>query len=78
MPTRKFVIRSGADLGRTVAEARLARGLTQEQLAEETGVERTYLARLEAGHSVLLIDRALSVLRRLGVEVHATQDTGSG
>jgi len=78
MSTRQYVIRSGEDLGRTVAEARLVRRMTQEQLADETGVERTYLARLEAGHSVQLIDRALTLLRHLGVEVHATQDIGDG
>lgn len=66
------VIRRPSDLGLAIAEARTARGLTQEQLATDTGVERTYLARMEAGLSVLLLERALHVLRRLGAEVTVT------
>ncbi|GAB3267188.1 helix-turn-helix domain-containing protein [Kineosporia babensis] len=69
---QQFLVRGGSDLGAAVAESRLIRGLTQEQLSEETGIERTYLARLEAGASVQLLDRALFLLRRLGAEVTVT------
>lgn len=51
---------------------RAARGLTQQELARDAGVERTYLARLEAGATVLLLDRALRILRRLGATVTIT------
>jgi transcriptional regulator with XRE-family HTH domain len=44
-------------------------GLTQVQLAEQSGVERTYLAKLEAGMSTLLLDRSLRLLRRLGAHL---------
>lgn len=73
MRTRRFLIRQGADLGRTIAEARGELHLTQAELAESVGIERTYLSRLEAGSSVLQLDRALKLLRQLGVELHATQ-----
>jgi transcriptional regulator with XRE-family HTH domain len=63
------MVRSGKDLGRAVQQARLAAGLTQEELALVTAVDRTYLARLESGLSVLLLDRALRMLRHLGAEV---------
>ncbi|WP_230208866.1 helix-turn-helix transcriptional regulator [Nostocoides sp. HKS02] len=66
---RQMLVRSGADLGAAVAEARRLRGQTQDQLAAAAGVERSYLAKLEAGASVLLLDRALKLLRRLGAEV---------
>lgn len=69
---RTWVIRSGADLGRAVAEIRRLGGLTQEALASATGVERTYLAKLEAGASVRFVERALRVLRRLGATVTVT------
>jgi putative transcriptional regulator len=36
-------------LGRAVREARLDRGLTQEQLAERIDADPTWLSRLEAG-----------------------------
>lgn len=72
--TERYVwsIHTSSDLGRAVAGVRAARDLTQAQLAEQTGVERTYLARLEAGASVLLLDRALRILRRLGATVTVT------
>lgn len=64
-----FVVRAGSDLGAAVAEARRRAGLTQQELAERVAMDRTYLARLEAGASVQLLDRALLLLRRLGAEV---------
>jgi len=69
---RQVIVRTGADLGVALAEARAARGMTQEEVAAATGVDRTYLARMERGLSVHLIDRALRVLRRLGAEVSVT------
>ncbi|MGK2957139.1 MAG: helix-turn-helix domain-containing protein [Acidimicrobiales bacterium] len=74
MHTRRYVIRTGEDVGRTIAEARLQRGLTQEQLSTNSRVDRSYLARLEAGHTVQQVERVLDLLRELGVELHATQD----
>lgn len=69
MPSRQWVVRSSKDLGRTIADLRHQRGLSQEQLAESAGVDRTYLAKLEAGASAILLDRALRLLRRLGASV---------
>jgi transcriptional regulator with XRE-family HTH domain len=69
---RHVAVRTGADLGVAVAEARAARGLTQSELAKAAGLDRTYLARMESGLSVQLLDRALRVLRRLGAEVTVT------
>lgn len=66
---QRFLVRSGADLGRAVAVARGRVGLTQAELADDTAIERTYLSRLEAGKSVQLLDRQLRLLRRLGAEV---------
>lgn len=78
MSTRRYQIRTVEDVGRTVAEARLFRGLTQEQLAAKARVERTYLAKIEAGHTVQQIERLLSLLRSLGVELYATQERADG
>lgn len=66
---QRIEIRHPADLGLAVSEARRAAGLTQEQLAEQSGIERTYLARLETGLTTLLIERSLRLLRRLGARV---------
>lgn len=72
MSTRRYAVRSVADIGRTIAEARRERGLTQEQLASQLGIHRTYLARLENGQSSLQLERILQLLRKLGVTVEAT------
>jgi HTH-type transcriptional regulator/antitoxin HipB len=75
----RIEIRRPQDLGLAVSEARRAIGLTQTQLAEHSGVERTYLAKLEAGLTTLLLDRSLRLLRRLGARlvVELPGDTGS-
>ena len=75
---RTFTVRTGKDLGGAVREARLASGLTQEQLAEQTGLERSYLAKMEAGLSVILLDRAMRALRLLGAEVVVTFPARAG
>lgn len=74
---RQMVVRSGADLGAVIAEARHRRGLTQEELARSVNLDRTYLARVETGRSVLLLDRVFKLLRRLGVEVVVTLPSGT-
>jgi transcriptional regulator with XRE-family HTH domain len=62
-------IRRPSDLGLAVSEARRAAGWTQQQLADVAGVDRTYLAKLEAGLSTVLLERTLRLLRRLGARV---------
>jgi transcriptional regulator with XRE-family HTH domain len=69
---RQWSVRSAADLGRAIAGARQSRGMTQQRLAEEAGVERSYLARLETGASTLAVERALRLLRRMGATVTVT------
>ena len=66
---RAWTVRTGADLGRAVAGVRAEKGLTQQRLAEVAGIDRSYLARLEAGASVRYIERALRALRRMGADV---------
>lgn len=69
---RTAQIRSARDFGMVVAEARQLRGWTQRELAEHVSLDRSYIARIETGASVLLLDRLLRLLRRLGVEVTVT------
>lgn len=68
----RWSIHSPADLGRSIAGIRAELGLTQEQLAARLGLDRTYLARLEAGASTLQLERALRALRRMGASVTVT------
>ncbi len=75
MSTKRFIIRSAQDLNRTLTEARITRGLTQQQLAEMTRTERTYIAKIEAGHTVKQVERILGLLRLLGVSITAEMET---
>ena len=69
MADRRVLVRTGGDLGAAIAEARRARGLTQSDVAGLAGVSRVYLAKLETGLTVELLERALRILRRLGASV---------
>jgi transcriptional regulator with XRE-family HTH domain len=73
LSTRTYQVRSGDDLGRVLRDARSEQGLTQQQVVDRLGLtfDRSRLARIEAGEGFQSLDRALSVLRRLGVEVVA-------
>jgi len=70
--SRRFVVRAGDDLGRAVAEIRRHRRLTQHQLADRAGLDRTRLARLESGHRTIALDDLMLLLRRLGATVTVT------
>ncbi|MGI9052430.1 MAG: helix-turn-helix transcriptional regulator [Ilumatobacteraceae bacterium] len=78
MRTRTFVIRTGADLGNTIAEARAERNLTQAELAASARVDRTYLSRLENGQVVQQFGRALRLMRQLGLTITATLQVDDG
>jgi transcriptional regulator with XRE-family HTH domain len=58
-----------AELGARLERTRLERNLSQRELADEAGVERKVVARLEAGDSVTLVSfvRVLRALRMLDV-----------
>jgi putative transcriptional regulator len=63
-----------AELGERVGRHRLERNLTQRQLADEAGISRATLSRLEGGESVQLTSligllRVLGLLDRLEVLV---------
>jgi transcriptional regulator with XRE-family HTH domain len=62
-------IRRPQDLGLAVSESRRIAGLTQAQLSDAAGVDRTYLAKLEAGLTTVLLDRSIRLLRRLGARL---------
>jgi transcriptional regulator with XRE-family HTH domain len=72
--SRQWIVRSPGDLGRAIAGVRAERGLTQAQLADEVSVDRSYLARLEAGAGALILERALRALRRMGATVTVDLD----
>jgi transcriptional regulator with XRE-family HTH domain len=65
-------VTSAQDFGRALAGVRSARKINQQQLADTIGVQRSYLAEIEAGASVQMIDRLVRALRRMGAEIIVT------
>lgn len=55
-----------SELGRRIADTRLARNVSQQELADEAGVGVATLQRLERGDAVALVT-AIRVLRALGM-----------
>lgn len=64
-----YSIRSAADLGAAIQDARREAGLTQLELAEGAGVSRPYLAHIERGRSSRLLELLLDLLRVLDLEL---------
>jgi HTH-type transcriptional regulator / antitoxin HipB len=64
-----YRIYSPASLGQAIRHYRNEAGLTQAQLAEATGLQRSYLSELERGKETEQITRVLRLLRRLGVRM---------
>ena len=56
-----------AAFGARVRELRLARGLSQEQLAERAGLHRTYVSSLERGRRNVGLDNILDLAAALEV-----------
>lgn len=75
---KRWAIGSPKDFGRALSGVRRARKLTQQQLAEMTGIDRTYLAKLEAGSDTIELQRLVLALRRLGAEVTVTLAEADG
>lgn len=73
-----WTISSGEDLGRAVAEIRAFRGLTQTELAAETGLSRAYVGQIESGRTNRLLEHLLRIMRRSGATVTITLGADDG
>lgn len=58
-------------LGRSIADHRRLRGLTQEQVAERLGVEQETISRFERGATLPPLNRLLDLTEVLGVSLDA-------
>jgi HTH-type transcriptional regulator/antitoxin HipB len=66
---KPFRVYTPASLGTAIRHYRREAGLTQVELAEQTGLNRTYLSALEQGAETEQLRRLLRVLRHLGVRM---------
>ncbi len=64
-----FRVYTPASFGQAVRHYRQEEGLTQAELAERAGLNRTYLSALEQGRETEQLKRLLRVLRHLGVRL---------
>jgi transcriptional regulator with XRE-family HTH domain len=59
------------DLGRLLQQARLSRGLSQQQVADELGISQGYVSELESGKSSLALTRIFEIMRLTGMTLRA-------
>ena len=64
-PSTQFLRR----FGRRLKVLRLERDLTQQQLADAAGFDRTFIGKLERGESGVNVDRLDDLARALGLTV---------
>ena len=64
-----YRIYTAASLGEAIRHYRKQAGLTQSQLAQAAGLQRSYLSELERGKETEQVTRLLRVLRQLGVRM---------
>jgi transcriptional regulator with XRE-family HTH domain len=74
MGTQRVELRTGADFGLAIREARHERQLTQEAMAEANGITRSYLSQLERGRTTSALDLYFRILRRAGARIIVTFD----
>ncbi len=60
-------------IGQAAREERRARGLTQQELGELSGTGLNFVSQLERGKPTVRLDKLLSVLRVLGLELQLTR-----
>lgn len=75
MGTQTARLHAPADFGLALQQARLARGLSQEQLAEELGLQQSTISEIESGKSTIYLRRLLTLARATGVELTATWES---
>lgn len=65
-----------ADFGRALRQARLARGLSQEQLADALALPQSTVSEIENGKSTIYLRRLLTLARATGLQLTATWQEG--
>ena len=74
MASYEAKLRSPADIGLAIQQARLARGLTQMELADQLGISQRSISELESGKPTIWARRMFDLMRANGVELSAMWD----
>lgn len=67
VPPPAWVLTRRRAIGDHIRTARLAAGLTQEQVALRIGMDRATYNRIEQGHSAALVDSLILIADAIGV-----------
>lgn len=77
MVRRNSRIRTPLDLGLALQQARLARGMSQTELAEELEISQRSISEIENGKPTIYLQKVFELMRATGVEFTASWQ-GSG
>jgi HTH-type transcriptional regulator/antitoxin HipB len=70
-------VRAAKDLGALIRDRRNELGLTQQELADKTGVSRVWVVALEKGKPSAQLDLVLRTLRQLGLALSVDSEKPS-
>ncbi len=65
-------LRTPGDIGLAIQQARLGRGLSQEQLAAATGLRQSVVSEIESGKSTIYLRQLLALAESAGVQFSAS------
>ncbi len=65
-------LQTPAAVGLAVQQARLAKGLSQKELAGELGIPQSTVSEIEGGKSTIYLRRLLEIARVTGIELTAS------
>ena len=71
MSRQRARLRSAADLGLAVQQARLAEGISQTALADRLGISQRSISEIESGRTTIQLRRLFELMRETGVELTA-------
>lgn len=72
MPHYDARIRTPADVGLALEQARLSQGKSQADVAQEIGIPQSTVSAMETGSGTLYLRRLLDMARALGLDLSAT------
>ena len=72
MTIRTARLRAAADFGLAIQQARLARGMSQAELAREIDSSQAMISAIESGQSTILLRRLLELADATGITFSAT------
>jgi transcriptional regulator with XRE-family HTH domain len=64
-----FLVYNAEALGQAISHFRELAELTQAELADRVGIQRTYLAKLEAGRTTEQTQRLVELLKEVGARI---------